>query len=233
MAYCDSCLVRNTAICAALDAKEIEALNQIGRRRWLKPGESLAWEGDDSILVANVIEGVLQLTSGTEDGRTQVVGVVYPSDFVGRPYGDTNNQSITAVTASHVCVFDRANFDRFAAQHPALEHKLLRRTLAELDRTREWMLLLSRKTAQARVASFLLEMAERIGTTGCAQAASDDAVLTFALPFTRQQIGDIVGLTIETVSRQMSTLRREGVIALPSRKEIRILDRDRLQVLAS
>ena len=232
MSYCDECLVRNTAICAVLDSKEIEAINQIGRRRWLKPGESLAWEGDESVLVANVIEGVLQLTTGTEDGREQVVGVVYPSDFIGRPFGATTNHSITAITDAHVCVFGRSNFDRFANEHPALEHKLLKRTLNELDRTREWMLLLSRKTAEERVATFLLDMSKRIGTAACAHGDGGSADNTLALPFTRQQIGDILGLTIETVSRQMSALKRDGVIALPSRREIAILDRARLEALA-
>jgi CRP/FNR family transcriptional regulator len=76
MSYCDSCVVRNRAICAALDSNEIQALNGIGRRRVLEPGQSLLWEGEDSVLVANGIEGVLKLSTGTADGREQIVGVV-------------------------------------------------------------------------------------------------------------------------------------------------------------
>ena len=65
MANCETCVVRNRAICSALDPHEISALNAIGRRRNLASGESLMWEGEDSILVANVIEGVLKLSAGT------------------------------------------------------------------------------------------------------------------------------------------------------------------------
>jgi CRP/FNR family transcriptional regulator len=85
MIACETCVVRNRAICSSLDAEELKALNNIGRRRTLEPGESLMWEGEDSVLVANVIDGVLKLSTGTEDGREQIVGVVYPSDFIGRP----------------------------------------------------------------------------------------------------------------------------------------------------
>jgi CRP/FNR family transcriptional regulator len=167
MTTCEACVVRNRAICASLDKDELSVLNAIGRRRTLQPGESLFWEGEDSVLVANVIEGVLKLSTGTEDGREQIVGVVYPSEFIGRPFGGTTSHGVTALTESRVCVFSRADFDHFAREHPQLEHKLLERTLSELDRTRRWMLLLGRKSASEKVASFLLELSERLSPAGC------------------------------------------------------------------
>lgn len=100
MSACDTCVVRNRAICASLDGDELKALNAIGRHRTLEPGRSLMWEGDDSVLVANVIDGVLKLSTGTEDGREQIVGVVYPSDFIGRPFGATTGHGVTALTDS-------------------------------------------------------------------------------------------------------------------------------------
>lgn len=227
MSACDTCVVRNRAICAALDGEEINALNAIGRRRNLAPGESLVWEGEDSVLVANVVEGVLKLSTGTEDGREQIVGVVYPSDFIGRPFGSTSGHGVTALTQARVCVFSRRDFDAFAREHPALEHKLLQRTLAELDRTRRWMLLLGRKSAGERLASFLLEMSERLVEPGC-ETAADGPLRRFALPFSRQQVADVLGLTIETVSRQFTRLKADGLIDLPSRREVVILDREGL-----
>ncbi|MCZ8171976.1 MAG: Crp/Fnr family transcriptional regulator [Brevundimonas sp.] len=227
MSACDTCLVRNRAICAALDEHELSALNTIGRRRTLAPGESLIWEGEDSVLVANVIEGVLKLSTGTEDGREQIVGVVYPSDFIGRPFGSTTGHGVTALTDARVCVFSRRDFDAFAREHPALEHKLLQRTLGELDRTRRWMLLLGRKSAGERVASFIVEMSERLVEQGC-QGTHDQPLKRFTLPFSRQQVADVLGLTIETVSRQFTRLKSEGLIDLPSRREVEVLDREGL-----
>ena len=227
MANCETCVVRNRAICSALDPNEISALSTIGRRRNLASGESLMWEGEDSILVANVIEGVLKLSAGTEDGREQIVGVVYPSDFIGRPFGGITSHSVTALSDARVCVFTRSDFDHFAASHPALEHKLLERTLAELDRTRRWMLLLGRKSASEKLASFLVELTERLTPNLC-----EDHGLPMArrmeMPFSRQQIADVLGLTIETVSRQFTRMKNEGLIALPSRREVVVLDLERL-----
>ncbi len=230
MASCDTCVVRNRAICAGLNNLELETLNAIGRRRNVTAGESLIWEDDDSLLVANVIEGVLKLTTSTEDGREQIVGVAYPSDFIGRPFGQTSSASVVALTDARVCVFSRNDFDRYAREHPELEHKLLERTLAELDRTRSWMMLLGRKNATEKIATFLLEMSDRLAETGCAPVIGP--AKRFALPFSRQQVADVLGLTIETVSRQFTRLKNEQVIELPSRREVEIIDRAALIALA-
>ena len=79
MHSCDDCAVRDHALCAALEASELRELSAMGRRRSLRAGESLIWEGDDSMLVGNVIEGVLKLSTSTSDGREQIVGVVQPA----------------------------------------------------------------------------------------------------------------------------------------------------------
>jgi len=231
MGSCDTCVVRNRAICSSLSEDEVGALNTIGRHRVLTPGQSLIWEDDESILVANVIDGVLKLSTGTEDGREQIVGVVYPSDFIGRPFGGKTGHSVTALTEATVCVFGRRDFDDFARAHPALEHKLLERTLAELDRTRRWMLLLGRKSASEKIATFIIDMSERLVQPGC-ETMANTPLSRITLPFSRQQVADVLGLTIETVSRQLTKLRQDGVIDLPSRREIDILDRDELVALA-
>jgi CRP/FNR family transcriptional regulator len=175
--------------------------------------------------VGNVIEGVLKLSVSTVDGREQTLGLLFPSDFIGRPFGPTTNHSVVALTDAEVCTFRRTGFDEFARRHPDLEHGLLQRTLTELDRTRQWMALLGRKSATARVASFLLEMA---GRARCLDAAEQESGACFELPLSRQDIADLLGLTIETVSRQITSLRDEGIIATPTRRTIDILDRERL-----
>jgi CRP/FNR family transcriptional regulator len=225
---CDTCAIRNRAICSDLTGQELQLLNQIGRRRTLSAGEQLLWEGEEAILVGNVIEGLLKLSSGTSDGREQIVGLVYPSDFIGRPFGATTPYGVEALTESRVCIFQRKDFDAFAREHPNLEHKLLERTLAELDRTRRWMLLLGRMDAEQKLASFLLEAADRsVMAAGCKPLEGDQR--SFELPIGRQQIADVLGLTIETVSRQFTKLKKEAIIALPSRREITILDRQALE----
>lgn len=229
--FCQACAIRNRAICADLDEREIDTLNAIGRRRSLVAGEQLLWEGNEAVLVANVVEGVLKLSSSTADGKEQILGLAYPSDFLGRPFGTTSPFGAEALTDALVCVFNRADFDRFTREHPRLEHKLLERTLGELDRTRRWMLLLGRMSAEQRIAVFLLELSDRLPDRGCTSGSGADA-MPMTLPLSRQQIADVLGLTIETVSRQLTRLRSSGLIDLPSRREVRIRDRRALGEIA-
>ena len=226
--FCQACAIRNRAICADLNEQEIGLLNNIGRRRRLSAGEQLLWEGDEAILVANVIEGVLKLSSQTMDGKEQILGLVYPSDFLGRPFGQTTPYGVEALTDAHVCVFERKDFDRFASEHPKLQHKLLERTLTELDRTRRWMLLLGRMSAEQKLACFLMEMSDRM-TPAASAGLRPEGPITVPLPLSRQQIADVLGLTIETVSRQFTRMKKEGLIDLPSRREVVILEPDLLE----
>lgn len=226
---CEQCVVRSRTICAALSGADREALGREGRIQTVARGRTLVWEGEDAQLVANVIDGVLKLSTSTSDGREQIVGVVYPSDFIGRPFGDRSQHSVTALVDSRVCLFPRAAFDRFAHDHPELERRLLGRTLDELDRARRWMLLLGRKSASERVASFLIELSERLAESRCTHG---DPLASFDLPLDRQQIADVLGLTIETVSRQFTALKTAGIIALPGRRAVHIADRPRLMAAA-
>lgn len=229
MTDCASCIVRNRAICASLEATELILLGRMGRRQRVRAGQTLLWEGDNAPVVANVLEGVLKLVVATADGREQIVGIVFPSDFIGRPFGKESPYSVTAMTDAEVCIFNRNSFDEFAGSHPDLQQKLLRRTLDELDRARHWMMLLGRKSASEKVASFLLEMSDRLLGQGCDADRAHDG---FELPFGRQQIADILGLTIETTSRQLTRMRADGVLDLPSRRRIVINDRAAMEMMA-
>lgn len=220
MNACSTCAVRERAICQSLCEGDLQALSQMGRRHTVASGETLMWQGDEDMVVGNVIEGVLKLATSTSDGREQTLGIVYPSDFIGRPFGRTSGHSVVALSDAKVCTFPRSAFDRFAEDHPDLEHKLLQRTLTELDRSRQWMVLLGRKSAGERLAAFLLDMADRLG------AEDAQGNIRFELPFGRQDIADLLGLTIETVSRQITKLREDGAIATPDRRGIVVLDRD-------
>lgn len=230
MADCETCVVRNRAICSALDPDELSVLGRLGRKQTVSRGQTLIWEGDDSLVVANVIRGVLKLAVSTADGREQIVGIVFPSDFIGRPFGKESPYGITAMTDAEVCVFTRSAFDGFAREHPDLQHKLLQRTLDELDRARQWMMLLGRKSASERIATLLIEISGRLGTSGCTPVTP--YLDRFELPMDRQQMGDVLGLTIETVSRQLTKLKEAGVIALPDRRTVILKDRRRLQDIA-
>ena len=224
---CADCAVRDQALCSSLSDVELGALNTLGRRRKIARGQTLIWAGDESIICANLLSGVLKLVAATPDGREQIVGLLYPADFVGQPYAGQADFTITALTESELCIFPRDAFERVLADHARMERLLLQRTLAALGIARTRIVSLARKSAQEKIASFLLDMALRATATGC--RATPGGPMTFDLPLTRGQIANVLGLTIETVSRQMTRLKTAGVIALPGGRTITISDPDALQ----
>jgi CRP/FNR family transcriptional regulator len=232
---CASCAVRSRVICGILEPAERDELARLGRIQAVPRGTTLLWEGEEARLVANVLDGVLKLSTSTADGREQILGVAYVSDFVGRPFAHTSPYRITALTDARVCIFPRSAFDRYAREHPALEHLLLERTLADLDRAHAQLLDLGRRTATERVASFLLDLSQRLADAGCGAHAGPGPhppLDKFDLPLDRQQIGDLMGLAIETVSRTFQKLKTAQVLDLPSRRTVRILNRRRLEAAA-
>jgi CRP/FNR family transcriptional regulator len=164
---------------------------------------------------------LLQLSVALPDGREQIVGLAHPGDLVGRPFGRAAGETVAALAESELCVFPRGAFERTAREQPRLEHDLLERALADLDRARGQMLLLARKTATERVASLLIEFDRRNGGDG-----------QIDLPVSRRQIADILGLTIETVSRQLTRLKRQGAIGLSGRRGFSIHSRPALEAAA-
>jgi CRP/FNR family transcriptional regulator len=222
---CAECQVRDQSLCGSLSDEELHSLNAIGRHRKLERGQTLLWAGDEALLCANLLSGVLKLSAATADGREQIVGLLYPADFVGRPFAESAEHTITALTDAELCVFPRKPFEETLEEHVRMERLLLRRTLAALDDARNRMLLLGRKTAEEKVASFLLDMSVHLAP----EAAQGGRAVTFDLPLTRAQIADVLGLTIETVSRQMTRLKRAGLIDLPAGRLVTIRDRDALE----
>jgi CRP/FNR family transcriptional regulator len=218
---CLDCTIRLQAVCAHADSAELAELEHIKRYRSYAPGQIIASTGEEPMLVGSVVEGVAQLATLLPDGRRQMVGLLFPSDFVGRPGRSRIDYDVVAATAVTLCMFRKADFERLLRAHPALERRLLEMTLDELDAAREWMLLLGRKTAREKLASLLLMMARR------------DAALTrrapwvgqrVALRLTRQATADYLGLTIETVSRQLGALRRDGRVVLRDARTLEIRD---------
>ncbi|MEM9344060.1 MAG: Crp/Fnr family transcriptional regulator [Pseudomonadota bacterium] len=223
---CANCAIRHSSLCGALSSAEILDLNAIARRKKLEAGQSHVMEGDEARDFANVTDGVAKLVKGSEDGRAQILGLLFPSDFIGGTLGAASRDephSIEAVTDLELCLFPRHRFESLLHQYPALEFKLLNRTLNELQVAREWMVLLGRKTAEERVASFLLNVSEKMRNSGC---TIKDA---FDLPLGRSDIADYLGLTLETVSRQISRLKKDGIIKVEGVKRVTFVDEDRLR----
>lgn len=219
MAQCAACAVRQSAVCATMVDGELAAFRRCGRRMMVGRGETIFWAGEDSLVCGNLTTGVLKLTASTSDGREQIVGLLYPGDFVGALFEGSAGYSVTALTDAELCVFPRRDFQRMLDDHAAASRFLLKRTLSDLDRMRDWMLLLGRKCAQEKLAAFLIETARRVASDEHGRVARGKP---FELPLTRQGIADVLGLTIETVSRQMTKLKAAGFITIHGNRYIAI-----------
>ena len=219
--------MRDRSLCSSLDDDRLTDLHRIGRRQRLAPGDTLALAGSDSSACGNVISGALQLCASTADGREQTVGTLYPADFVGWLYVSEMPFTVRAICESEVCTFHRGSFEQLLERHIVLERQLLRQALAALDDTRAQMLTLTRRSAAEMVAGFLLDMAVRPETRG--QRATPGGPLTFDLPLSRGQMAELLGLTIETVSRQMTKLRRDGIIHIENNRHVTCPDMERLR----
>jgi len=202
-------VVRDRALCAALAPDDLAVLARLGTQRTLKRGEALVHAGDEPLLCANLQSGVLKIMAMTPDGVAAIVGLLYPGDFIGRPYADSEAHDVVALTDVTLCSFPKARFEAALAAHQEMERLLLRRTLSELDRARIWLLRLGRASARVRVAAFVDDMARRLGMLDCGPSGP------IMLPLSRGEIADLLGLTIETVSRQFSRLKAMGAIDLP------------------
>lgn len=193
--------------------------------RSFQAGQTVIWSGDRMDFVASVVTGIATLTQTMEDGRRQMVGLLLPSDFVGRPGRSIAAYDVTATTDLVMCCFRKKPFEEMMATTPHVAQRLLEMTLDELDAAREWMLLLGRKTAREKIASLLSIIARRDAALQMTKAKGQ---IVFDLPLTREEMADYLGLTLETVSRQISALRRDGVIALEGKRHVKVASFDRL-----
>ena len=222
---CGDCPIRHSAVCARCDTDELAALENIKFYRSYEAGQTLVFSGDEMDFVASVVTGIATLTQTMEDGRRQMVGLLLPSDFIGRPGRARAPYDVVATTDLMVCCFRRKPFERMMIETPHIAQRLLEMTLDELDAAREWMLLLGRKTAREKIASLLAIIARRDATLKLKGARGP---LSFDLPLTREAMADYLGLTLETVSRQVSALKRDDVIHLKGQRHITVPDMDRL-----
>ena len=200
-----------------IEADDLDALEAVRYYCRFEPGQMVAHSGERMDFVASVVSGVAGLTQALEDGRTQMVGLLLPSDFLGRPGRDSSPYDVTALSELLLCCFRRRPFEELLRSRPRVSARLLEMTLDDLDAARDWLLLLGRKSARERIASFLAVLVRRAAMLGQGTGAG---AIVIDLPLTREAMADYLGLTLETVSRQVSALRRDGVIELEGKRRI-------------
>lgn len=203
--------------------EDLRALQQVGTKVRFSRNETIFNDGDEANNCYKVISGAVRLCKHMTDGRRQIADFLLAGDFFG--FMQFGNYKFTAEAVGDVVLmcYPQRQVERLSNAMPNLRGRLLVLLSQRLLGMQDHLVMLGRQTAKERVASFLLHIAER---------SDAEEGLAFDLPMSRQDIADYLGLTIETVCRMLSEMKRERIIAIPSLSEVVLNDMDALQALA-
>lgn len=225
---CQACEARHKGICGALTPVQLTELSKHTSKSAHSHEQVLLGDDKRQDTYSNVLSGVVKLTKLMPDGRQQIVGLQFAPDFLGRPFVEESNVIAEAATNVRLCSFPKSVLEKIIKQSPDMERRLHKQHLNELDEARDWMLTLGRKTAVEKLASFLVLIISHIDP----EAEIND-IMTVELPLKRKDIADYLGLTIETVSRQLTNLRKKNIVEIGEKRAIKIKDYQKLQMIAN
>ncbi len=223
---CSTCPVRDDAACAVLTPEERDAMAAAGRTRTLKRGEMLFAAGDEEAACATLVSGALKVSAIDQDGNEQILALVHPAGFIGELFAPFAHHDVVALTESRLCTFAQRDIERAINDYPALARALLRRSQADLLASRSLLELTGNASAEARLAALLHDFAASASDSSCHLASE------FDLPLTRGEIGNMLGLTIETVSRKLGELEDMGAIIRKGKRGIALRDAQLLQEIS-
>lgn len=218
---CAACTIRELSLCGALEEHELADVAAAATGIELDHGDPLFDEGEPASYVFSVTSGAVKVYKLLADGRRQMTGFLFPGDFLGLADEEIYAYSAEAVTRSTLCRFPRRRLQTLLERYPRMERRLLTMASHELAAAQEQMLLLGRKTAREKIASFLLMLSRRAELRGLESSPVE-------VPMSRNDIGDYLGLTTETVSRTFTQLKQGGQIRLLTGGRVELADRKAL-----
>lgn len=223
---CGACAVRRLALCTALSQDELSELSTIAVSLTLAPKQTFIHQGDPAAHVFIVRDGAVKIFNLLPDGRRLVVAFLFAGDFLGIVNRPAYAYSAEAIGQVQLCRFVRSDFDDFLARFRGMQKRLLDVANHELHAAQHQVTLLGRKTAREKVTSFLIEFSECAAKSG----RTDNPI---TIPVTRQDIGDYLGLAVETVSRLFTMLNRERVITLLPNGQVHLNDKKQLSDMSN
>jgi CRP/FNR family transcriptional regulator len=225
---CGNCRLNSICLPLALENDDIQQLDQIIQRsKPLQKSQHLYREGDDFQSVFAVRSGALKAYKTTDDGREQVTGFYFPGEILGMD-GISNNahaSSAKALETAAVCEIPFTSLEKLSSMMPSLQRHFFQLMSHEITEDQQLITLLSKNSADERVSSLMLSISAR-------NARRKLSATQFRLPMSRVDIGNYLGLTVETVSRVFSRMQKMDILRVDN-KEIKILDLPGLQAMAN
>ena len=226
---CLVCDIRNRSLCNSMDEEGLAALAHSSRQLLLPPGTTIVEEGEPALAFFNVTRGTVKLFKSLPDGRRQITGFADAGQFLGLSTAQTYSFGAETVDNVRLCRFLRPQLETLLSDYPTFERRLLAAVTDKLAEAQEQMLLLGRKTAREKVATFLLDRMKAFHQTANRRQEAENLA---SVPMTRVDIADYLGLTIETVSRQLTQLRSANIIQIVNKHHIIVPNLARLAARA-
>ena len=202
---CSECNIRPYSFCRCLKEEKLKEFSKISSEKKFKNKENIFLQQDDAKNIYNITEGNVKIYQLIDDGRIQIIGFLYPGDFFGSYKNGKYNYCAEAIGDARVCIFEQKKLDYYIENNMALAKELLNQTSHELTLAQDRMGVLGKLDATERLAKFLMNISEQRKRIGWQNNP-------LSLPMTRQDIADYLGLTIETVSREVSKLKTSNVV---------------------
>ena len=221
----DHCTSLGCSACREVAPEIRRELERLSRIKRYTAGEVIVGEQEEIPFVGNVVGGVLRMQKTMPNGRQQIVGLLLPSDMFGRVFAPVSHVSIEAATPVTLCCYNRASFEGLLARFPELEHRLLMSIQDELRTAQDWIMLLGCQSVMERIATFLLIVRRRSRATSLSAPA---AATDIAVPINRHDMAAYLGTTVESISRSIQEMAREGVLRIIDPQHFKILDERRL-----
>ena len=228
---CQVCPVPGSSFCAYAKEQDLDGLAQLAHRVRFKQGQSVMIQGDESEKIGVLRSGVIKTVFMTEDGDTQILGLLFPGDFIGRAFENEYRFSYEAATDIDICLFQRASFEGLLMGSPALEHGYLLSTLRQMDKMNSWTCLLRGRTARERVAAYFTFCALHDGETDATLDLSGKHPV-LELRLSRTDLASLLDMTPETFCRCLHGLADKGALHIRAPHRIELTDSARLRELA-
>ena len=223
---CAVCKIRTYSFCRCLPEEKLKIFSEISKEKEFKDKETIFLQQEDSKNLYNITKGNVKIYRLLSDGRIQIIGFLYPGDFFGSYKKGKYNYSSEAIGEVRSCVFKQEYLDNYLEKNMRLAKELLHMTSHELTLAQDRMGVLGKMKANERVAKFILNISEQRARIGWQSNP-------VSLPMTRQDIADYLGLTLETVSREITRFKTSNLIKLMNTKQIFIVDKIKLTAVCN
>ena len=211
--FCARCEQSIHNFCSGLPLEETQHLESILSQIQYETHSTIFREGDAAQNLYSVGSGAVKLYKLLPDGRRQITAFLFRGNFFGLSNNGSYSYTAEAMTPVSLCRFPKKKLDELFESHPKLEKRMLEATTGELVAAQDQFLMLGRKTAREKVATFLVNLCVRL-------APEHETLQNLTLPMNRSDIADFLGLTIETVSRTLTVMKRDKLISLPDANHV-------------